>query len=164
LNTHETVLELMKIKLPNDVKSAVVSACLELMQMVRTFSVHNLFRLSFNIHIQFCKNNAENQTVLLDHVNFFLDFLDNPSLTVQVAQTVTEVFLENKAICSQVTENQIRKFLNQMAKRKHRAYLDFLFVSITNNILRNLTHLAGYYGSQRSSLATEPKSSGEFVN
>ncbi len=66
--------------------------------------------------------------MLLDHVNFFLDFLDTPSLTVQVAQTVTEVFYENKAICSQVTENQIRKFLNQMAKRKHRAYLDFLFV------------------------------------
>jgi hypothetical protein len=80
--------------------------------------------------------------VLLDHVNFFLDFLDNPSLTVQVAQTVTEVFLENKAICSQVTENQIRKFLNQMAKRKHRAYLDFLFVSVANNILPNLTHLS----------------------
>ncbi len=68
--------------------------------------------------------------MLLDHVNFFLDFLDNPSFTVQVAQTVTEVFYENKAICSQVTENQIRKFLNQMAKRKHRAYLDFFFVRI----------------------------------
>jgi hypothetical protein len=80
--------------------------------------------------------------VLLDHVNFFLDFLDNPSLTVQVAQTVTEVFLENKAICSQVTENQIRKFLNQMAKRKHRAYLDFLFVSVANNILPNLINLS----------------------
>jgi hypothetical protein len=108
LNTHEVIFELMKSKQLMDSKNEILTLCFEFLQ-------------------KFCQNNPENQTVLFSYVNNLLEFLDNVDVSTKVSLTINEIFKENKTNCTQVTETQIRKFLNQVAQNKNPIFLDFFF-------------------------------------
>ena len=109
-------------------------------------------------HNQFCKDNADNQGALFEYLDFFLKMMgkvcidrantrESVSLHVglddgcqlkltwwwsqqdlYVAVTINEMFHNNRALCSQITEVQIRKIVNAIETNKLPRYIQVLMV------------------------------------
>lgn len=72
---------------------------------------------------QFCKDNADNQTALFEYLDLFLKMIGKD---LYVAVTINEVFRNNRALCSQITEVQLRKIINAIESKKLPRYIQVL--------------------------------------
>ncbi|KAL6077190.1 Inositol 1,4,5-trisphosphate receptor type 1, variant 2 [Balamuthia mandrillaris] len=103
---------------------------LPLDQHIRTTSKEMLTVAAYFLRV-FCKDNAENQTTLFEYLDSLLSMLGNG---IQIASTINEIFKNNRPLCSQVTEDQIRKIINAIASGcKYPRYIHVLDTLIMVN-------------------------------
>jgi hypothetical protein len=110
LNLHadETVLELMQFDVAK-LSFFLMTKCYDFLQ--------NICRGPF----------SDGQASLHRHLDFFLEHLDDEELSLHAASTIQAIFEGNRAISSQVTDVQVRKILQQVARQKLPIYLDILY-------------------------------------
>jgi cytochrome b561 len=113
LKVPDIVIRVMKLRKLQD-RDEVLALCLELLK-------------------RFCRDNRHNQMKLFPYLDFFLQYIDESALTFKVSQLLKEIFLNNKTVCSQVSEAQLRKIVNQMGVSKIPIYIDVLSTVLVVN-------------------------------
>ncbi|HLD77441.1 MAG TPA: hypothetical protein VJB16_00285, partial [archaeon] len=73
---------------------------------------HELAESVFDLLGAFCLENADNQACLFEYLDEFLRLLPDYQ---SVAATLAQVFRNNRSLCSQLTEGQLRKIVNTIA-------------------------------------------------
>lgn len=109
----------------------VEETIIELMQV-------ELAKLNFNIMTQcylllryLCLGPfPDGQVSLFRHIELFLTHIDDEEISLHAAQIVHAIFEGNRSIASQITDFQLRKILQQVARKKLPIFLEILHSAV----------------------------------
>jgi len=89
----------------------------------------DIFLSCYRFLLNFALKNGQNQSLLLNHVDFYMSQM---GVKLKAADTITEIFRDNRQVCSQIEERTVRHFSEIIANRgQFPRYLRFLQIIIT---------------------------------
>ena len=95
------------------------------------FMREDLITECFTFLAKLCSNHPGNQTILFQHLELFLQFL---TVNTVVGVCIKEIFLNNRTLCAQVSETQVRAIVNVIAEGfKYPHFIDILEVVCTQD-------------------------------
>eukprot|EP00299_Pterocystis_sp_00344_P020311 c9964_g1_i1.p1 GENE.c9964_g1_i1~~c9964_g1_i1.p1 ORF type:complete len:1731 (-),score=431.55 c9964_g1_i1:75-5267(-) len=88
----------------------------------------DIFLSCYRLLKNFVLKNSQNQTILLKHVEFYMSQM---GVKLKAADTLTEIFRDNRQVCSQIEEKTIRHFVTIISERgQFPRYLQFFRIII----------------------------------